>query len=47
MTGIELLQMIKNNEIKEGTEINVFHDKGDYCWLDGVTKLIYKDNDLH
>ena len=47
MTGIELLQMIKNYEIKEGAEINVLRVNEDYCCFDVVAKLKYSDNDLH
>ena len=47
MTGIELLKMIKNYEIKEGTEINVLRVNEDYCCFDVVAKLKYSDNDLH
>lgn len=46
MTGLELLQMIKNYEIKEGTEINVLRVNEDYCCFDVVAKLKYSDNDL-
>ena len=46
MTGIELLQMIKNYEIKEGAEINVLRVNEDYCCFDVVAKLKYSDNDL-
>lgn len=46
MTGIELLQMIKNNEIKEGTEINVLRANEECCCFDIVAKLKYSDNDL-
>lgn len=46
MTGIELLQMIKNNEIKEGTEINVLRTNEECCCFDVVAKLKYSDNDL-
>lgn len=46
MTGIDLLQMIKNNEIKEGTEINVLRVNEDCCCFDVVAKLKYSDNDL-
>lgn len=46
MTGIELLQMIKNNEIKEGTEINVLRTNEECCCFDIVAKLKYSDNDL-
>ncbi len=47
MTGIELLQMIKNYEIKEGTEINVLRTNEECCCFDVVAKLKYSDNDLH
>ena len=47
MTGIELLQMIKNNEIKEGTEINVLRVNEECCCYDVMAKLKYSDNDLH
>lgn len=47
MTGIELLQMIKNNEIKEGTEINVLRTNEECCCFDLMAKLKYSDNDLH
>ena len=47
MTGIELLQMIKNYEIKEGAEINVLRVNEVYCCFDVVAKLKYSDNDLH
>ena len=46
MTGIELLQMIKNYEIKEGTEINVLRTNEECCCFDVVAKLKYSDNDL-
>ena len=46
MTGIELLKMIKNYEIKEGTEINVLRVNEDCCCFDVVAKLKYSDNDL-
>ena len=46
MTGIELLQMIKNNEIKEGAEINVLRTNEECCCFDVVAKLKYSDNDL-
>lgn len=42
MTGIELLQMIKNYEIKEGAEINVLRVNEDYCCFDVVAKLKYR-----
>lgn len=47
MTGIELLQMIKNNKIKEGKEINVLRISEDCRCFDIVSKLKYNDNDLH
>lgn len=47
MTGIELLQMIKNGEIKEGTEINVLRTNEECCCFDLMAKLKYSDNDLH
>lgn len=46
MTGIELLQMIKNNEVEEGTEINVLRVNEECCCFDVVAKLKYSDNDL-
>ena len=46
MTGIELLQMIKNNEVEEGTEINVLRANEECCCFDIVAKLKYSDNDL-
>lgn len=46
MTGIELLQMVKNNEIKEGAEINVLRTNEECCCFDVVAKLKYSDNDL-
>lgn len=46
MTGIELLQMIKNNEVEEGTEINVLRTNEECCCFDVVAKLKYSDNDL-
>ena len=46
MTGIELLQMIKNNEVEEGTEIIVLRANEECCCFDVVAKLKYSDNDL-
>lgn len=46
MTGIELLKMIKNYEIKEGTEINVLRVNEECCCYDVMAKLKYSDNDL-
>lgn len=46
MTGIELLQMIKNHEIEEGTEINVLRNNEECCCYDVMAKLKYNDNDL-
>lgn len=46
MSGIELLQMIKNNEIEEGTEINVLRDNEECNCYDVMAKLKYSDNDL-
>lgn len=46
MTGIELLKMIKNYEIKEGTEINVLRVNEESCCFDVVAKLKYNNNDL-
>lgn len=46
MTGIELLQMIKNNEVEEGTEINVLRVNEECCCYDVMAKLKYTDNDL-
>ena len=46
MTGIELLQMIKKDEIEEGTEINVLKTNEECCCFDVVAKLKYSDNDL-
>ena len=46
MTGIELLQMIKNNEIKEGTEINVFREDSKHCLTEGITRITYKNDEL-
>lgn len=43
---IELLQMIKNYEIKDGTEINVLRINEDCCCFDIVAKLKYSDNHL-
>ncbi len=46
MTGIELLQMIKNNEVEEGTEIDVLRVNEESCCFDVVAKLKYNNNDL-
>lgn len=46
MTGIELLQMIKNGEIKEGTGIIVLRANEECGCFDVVAKLKYSDNDL-
>lgn len=46
MTGIELLQMIKNNEVEEGTKIIVLRANEDCCCFDVIAKLKYSDNDL-
>ncbi len=45
MTGIELLLMIKEEMIEEGTEINVFKEGKDrFCEL--ITVIIFADNEL-
>lgn len=46
MTGIELLQMIKNNEVEEGTDIDVLRVNEESCCFDVVAKLKYNNNDL-
>ena len=46
MTGIELLQMIKNNEVEEGTEIDVLRVNEESCCFDVVVKLKYINNGL-
>lgn len=46
MSGIELLQMIKNDEIAEGTEINVLRDNEECNCYDVVAKLKYVNDDL-
>ena len=47
MTGIELLQMIKDGKLEEDTEINVLKFNEEYCCHDVVAKLKYSDDDLH
>lgn len=46
MIGIELLHMIKNGEIEEGTEINVLRVNEEYSCFNLVAKLKFTDNDL-
>lgn len=46
MTGIELLQIIKESKLEEGTQINVLRVNNEcYCY-DVMAKLKYKNNDL-
>jgi hypothetical protein len=45
MTGIELLLMIKEEMIEDGTEINVFKEEKDrFCKL--ITAIMFVDNEL-
>ena len=45
MTGIELLQMIKEEMFEDGTEINVFKEVKNRC-CELITVIMFVDNEL-
>lgn len=46
MTGIELLQMIKDGKLEEGTKINVFREDSKHCLIEGIARITYKNDEL-